>query len=335
MDSQSSYRPYFDFLRGLAIIFVVGIHTFKLPEHFGALQVTAVAVREVLNTAVPLFFAISGFFLAKKVINTKSDYFFFLKKQISKIYIPMLIWSVPWIALSIKGGSNPFMSIIIAALGGCSIFYFIACIIQYYTLLPVFKKFNMGGVIFSGLISTVCIMVHTYFINYLGYKVPLLAAVGAFPVWMVFFALGVYLGKQPQLNYRCRTVVATLLFGYVVSIISSFQLYHISGSGFGVKLSAFIYSLGFILLMFSSKLEKHYNEQLLINKLILYLGKISFGIYLIHCCVLFVLGVLASQLNFTFNWVTLWLLALSLSAAFIAIIKRCFPKTSVFLGFFS
>lgn len=192
-----------------------------------------------------------------------------------------------------------------------------------------------GGVILSVLISAICIMANTYFITYLGFKTSLLVAGGAFPLWMVFFALGVYLGKQPQLNYNCRVALIILLVGYVVSIISSFYLYHISGSGFGVKLSAFVYSFGFILLMFSPKLEKLYNKKSFINKLLLYLGKISFGIYLIHCCVIFVLRALASQIGFTFDWFTLWLLALSISVAFIAIVKQYFPKMSVTLGFFS
>ena len=46
---------YFDFLRGLAIMMVVGIHTYTLGED-------STVVRQILNTAVPLFIAISGYF---------------------------------------------------------------------------------------------------------------------------------------------------------------------------------------------------------------------------------------------------------------------------------
>ena len=50
---------YFDFLRGLAIMMVVGIHTYTLGED-------STVVRQLLNAAVPLFIAISGYFLSQK-----------------------------------------------------------------------------------------------------------------------------------------------------------------------------------------------------------------------------------------------------------------------------
>ena len=44
-------NTYFDFLRGLAIMMVVGIHTYALGKD-------STVVRQLLNTAVPLFIAI-------------------------------------------------------------------------------------------------------------------------------------------------------------------------------------------------------------------------------------------------------------------------------------
>lgn len=51
---MKSRMAYFDFLRGLAIIMVVGIHTYTLGED-------SMVVMQLLNAAVPLFIAISGF----------------------------------------------------------------------------------------------------------------------------------------------------------------------------------------------------------------------------------------------------------------------------------
>ena len=66
---------YYDFLRGIAILMVVAIHTGP-AYHFESMQgVLVVMVRQVLNCAVPIFFAISGYFLAMKKLETKiSDY---------------------------------------------------------------------------------------------------------------------------------------------------------------------------------------------------------------------------------------------------------------------
>ena len=76
---------YFDFLRGLAIMMVVGIHTYTLGED-------STVVRQLLNAAVPLFIAISGYFLSQKKMENKDDYFSFLKKQLPKVYLPVLVW---------------------------------------------------------------------------------------------------------------------------------------------------------------------------------------------------------------------------------------------------
>lgn len=101
---------YFDVLRGVAIICVIAIHAFsnfdisesnKLSYHL------AIVWRQIIGYAVPLFLAISGYFLSKKDVSTKSNYIAFLKKQIPRVYLPMLIWSVPIFMLSIvKNGGG-------------------------------------------------------------------------------------------------------------------------------------------------------------------------------------------------------------------------------------
>ena len=99
--------------------------------------------RQMLNCAVPLFLAISGYFLAKK--QGERSYARFLKHQIPKIYIPTLIWSLPYWALYVWQGNDWMKGMILFLACGFSIYYFIALIIQYYVLLPVLRKVNMGG----------------------------------------------------------------------------------------------------------------------------------------------------------------------------------------------
>lgn len=135
-------NTYFDFLRGVAIIMVVAIHTYHKAED-------SVAFRQILNAAVPLFIAISGFFLSKKQIEQKTQYFQFLKRQIPKVYIPTLVWSLPMFAVSVKSGENVLNNVISLFICGFSIYYFVAFIIQCYTVLPLLKvtemKWYRGG----------------------------------------------------------------------------------------------------------------------------------------------------------------------------------------------
>ena len=121
---------YFDFLRGLAIMMVVGIHTYTLGED-------STEVRQVLNTAVPLFIAISGYFLSQKRMGNKEDYFSFLKKQLPKVYLPVLVWSLPLYALAIYSGSSILWQTILLFGCGLSIYYFVAFIMQCYVVLPI------------------------------------------------------------------------------------------------------------------------------------------------------------------------------------------------------
>lgn len=93
---------YFDFLRGIAIIMVIGIHTYTDGlMHFNLF------LRQILNCAVPIFLAISGYFIGHKSFVEQGSYVKFLKKQVPRVYIPMLFWSIPWMLLAIRGGRKP------------------------------------------------------------------------------------------------------------------------------------------------------------------------------------------------------------------------------------
>ena len=114
-------NTYFDFLRGLAIMMVVGIHTYTLGK-------VSTIVRQRLNTAVPLFVAISGYCLSQKRMENKDDYLFFLKKKFSKVYLPVLVWSLPLYAIALYSGSSIIKQTILLLGCGISFWYFVAFI---------------------------------------------------------------------------------------------------------------------------------------------------------------------------------------------------------------
>lgn len=131
---------YFDFLRGVAILMVIAIHTFPkcgFDSIEGSIQIL---IRQLVGCPVPIFLAISGYFVGKKNMEKQQDRRSFWKKQIPKVYIPALIWSILYFALSIKHGDNPIVALGMLICMGYSIYYFIALIIQCYLLLPVLQK---------------------------------------------------------------------------------------------------------------------------------------------------------------------------------------------------
>lgn len=71
---------YFDSLRGIAILMVVAIHTFVACEFDNILSICAISMREIFNVAVPLFLAISGFFIGQKNFECNGQIIKFWKK---------------------------------------------------------------------------------------------------------------------------------------------------------------------------------------------------------------------------------------------------------------
>ena len=87
---------FYDFIRGVAIIMVVGIHTFNAHPIDTLIGLGETFLRQILNCAVPIFLALSALFLGKKSLADKEVKIQFWKKQIPKVYIPALIWSLPY-----------------------------------------------------------------------------------------------------------------------------------------------------------------------------------------------------------------------------------------------
>lgn len=101
---MSERMDYFDVLRGLAIFGVVAIHSSGSGLQFSEESINfnfTVLWRNIWNFAVPMFLAISGFFLAKKTIGSYREYVTFLRKQIPRVYNPLLIWSLVWLGFAV------------------------------------------------------------------------------------------------------------------------------------------------------------------------------------------------------------------------------------------
>lgn len=93
---------FYDFLRGIAIMMVVGIHTFTAYPIDTPMGLAVTFIRQTLNCAVPIFLALSGLFCGKKILETRDANISFWKKQINKVYIPTLIWSFPYFVQNIS-----------------------------------------------------------------------------------------------------------------------------------------------------------------------------------------------------------------------------------------
>ena len=144
MKTLTERISYFDFLRGLAILMVIGIHTYTVRPFGGMGNILLIGIREAINFAVPLFLAISGFFIGKKEIANRQEYVAFIRKQVPRVYLPMLVWSLPVVFLWIYKGQNVLMALGKEMLGmAFGPYYFIPLIIQLYLLHPLIKRLTL------------------------------------------------------------------------------------------------------------------------------------------------------------------------------------------------
>ena len=221
---MTNRNQYFDFIRGIAILMVIAIHTFPQSDVSTQKGAINLILRQIAGSPVPLFLAISGFFLGGKILDTKEQRLTFWKKQIPKVYIPVLIWSLPLLFLSIKNGENLIISIIRFFGCGYSIYYFIALIIQCYIFLPMLQKIQNRRFfcILTYLISTTCV----FFISWFDFnRFPLVVYAGPIVTWIMFFYMGIILSKERrEKNIRYLSIFIGL--SIILCIAESYMLYH-------------------------------------------------------------------------------------------------------------
>jgi surface polysaccharide O-acyltransferase-like enzyme len=86
-----------DCIRGIAILAVLLIHTTTRTLEASSFNITGFSFTLFLNQisrfAVPLFFVISGFVL-EIFNNNDMNYWTFVKRRFSKIFIPYAFWSL-------------------------------------------------------------------------------------------------------------------------------------------------------------------------------------------------------------------------------------------------
>ncbi|OWV06477.1 acyltransferase family protein [Fibrobacter sp. UWH1] len=124
--------PYFDFLKGVAIIMVVAIHCMSVAyKNTESVDFLCFFIRNLMNVAVPIFLSVSGFFVAKKSFESASDFIGYLKKQIPRVYFPVLFCSIPFAIAGIVKG-RILSTLVMYFTCGYSIYYFIEVIIQCY-----------------------------------------------------------------------------------------------------------------------------------------------------------------------------------------------------------
>ena len=281
---MSNRITYFDALRGIAIIGVVAIHSsggVSYPANNLSFNIT-IFWRQLLNFSVPLFLAISGYFMSSKELKDYKSYFNFLNKRLIKVYIPCLFWSILYCVLAVVLNKRSFTNEFIKAFTFQSFghYYFIALIIQFYFFHPFLQtNISKGKLIIYSLLSLLSIATIFYIRYFTNYELGLLLYAGIFPTWIIFYTYGIYIGKFGQLLKKNNFIITCLCLTYFLSIFETYYLFSVfvqAGDAVtAVKVSSFLFSFFAISFLFN-------NLNVFNIPSLAHLGFYSFGIYLIH-----------------------------------------------------
>lgn len=325
----------FDVYRGLAILCVVMLHVQAVGFNFWDAPAGrwnfwyTLATRQFVLVAVPCFVLMSGYWLGATTFRSALDYRTFLKRRLSRILIPYLIWSLVFIVLvSIHERSFSISGALWKLVLGQAQaqYYFIVMLLQFYVLMPLFSRLadakhglrwalliHLG---FGGLLYWSRLYCKGMSSSY--YQLPFLA-------WFLYFYLGVFLRRNPARLDRLSVPLLSVLLGLSVvlsfvesAILLRFDYFEIAVSSY--KLSSYGYSTFLLLLLLKLKTIRW-------PRFLIILGDYSFGLYLIHTVVYRTFNFFAKRVHFLFNvqplyQVLLTVLTLSVCSGIIWVVRK-------------
>jgi surface polysaccharide O-acyltransferase-like enzyme len=198
-----NYNSTIDFLRIISIFAVIMIHTTtKTIQVVGGdlhLVPWALFLNQSARFAVPLFFLISGFVLE---LSSPPDlnYWNYLKKRLSRIFIPYLVWSLIYYFIIYRSNSLSFPLVLLS--GGASYqLYFIPTLLVFYLIFPLFHRnyrffANVWVLIVLGIFQ-LFFLYHDYYLG--SYRIPYPLNIALLNFYV--FILGIFAShQQPNLQ---------------------------------------------------------------------------------------------------------------------------------------
>ena len=216
---------YFDALRALAILFVLLIHVTKWFVNVETPDTTfwvfSSSFSALGNVGVPLFFMISG----ALILNRDYEIKFFLRHRLLRIFIPFLFWII--VSILLRMYLNPdYMTLdfVFKAFFEKGYVWFVWVILGIYLFTPVINSFvrknGLDGVKYFLIIWLVTVILST--LNMYPFKKIELSYFAGF---IGYFLLGYYLRNiQPKISQKAMMAIGLIMFlvttAFVVFLIT-------------------------------------------------------------------------------------------------------------------
>jgi surface polysaccharide O-acyltransferase-like enzyme len=292
---------WIDSLRVLATFSVIFLHVAcNILYKYGSISNLDWWVGNIYDSSVrfcvPIFLMISGTLILSKTYESIGEY---LRKRVLRILFPFLFWSIIYIArdLFFKFHHGEYLTLIeilkfifIKLKGGASFhLWYIYLIIGLYLFFPIIGKWisksNKHEIKYFLGIWLLTILAHLPFVK----KFIPNIEISYFSGYIGLPILGYYLNKI-SFNFEKKKIIYILsvLTGILITIFGTYFMTKYKGSFYPkfyhyLSLNVILASVGIFLLF---KDFVRFN-----SKIILFFSKYSYGTYLIHILVLWVLGI--------------------------------------------
>jgi len=286
--------PFFDFLKGAAIIAVILIHVANFYLYSPAFEhnrLFAVLMNNIGRFAIPIFFICSGILLTPP--ENKRQLFGFYYKKFFRIFIPYLLFTFG-IFLYKNSSFSEFLYNIISG-NASPPYYFIIVLFQFYIIYPILLEFKEKKWFLP---ASFCISLLYFFYPTRILGIPL------FTDYLFFFAYGMC-KREYFLDYKSNKSLlkywVTIVLVYISISVIWPEIYHNS---------RFFYGIAVLNLLFYYR-EGIFSLKTIFNS-ISKIGNISLWIFLIHFLIISIIYSNLNKLNINFYFIFFIIFALSL-----------------------
>lgn len=301
---MENHNKELEILRGFALCAVVGIHTLNIGIKNTEIGTWGNWLFELVHTllqfAVPCFIFISAILLSYPLKDTKLNMLDFYKKKIVKVVIPYLLWTLIYLIPQMMKGWIPFDRLVslkswlywLTRGKAYDHLYFMSVIIQLYLVAPLFVGFTRGIIKYTkkySMLTTLFIAVSGQVALYYFYKVYISKIFSQSATLIISYfciiIIGTWIGFQYEqfmdlLSKKRRIVLS--VFGVSAIIYLQFMIKRVLGENLNSMFYQFAWYgytfMASVTLLMLSHVIKRYG----LSKHIVWVGKYSFGIYLIH-----------------------------------------------------
>lgn len=280
---QEGRNNMIQIFRAFAIIAVVMIHTTPAGEW-------QIYCRPFINFSVATFLFLSGYLTKAENIN----WYAFYKKRILRVIIPYIIWTTIYSLPSIlNNGIESLIKNLITA-KACATLYYIFVYIQFVLLTPILYKLAKSKYQFIGwIIAPISIIIFKYYWLLTGVELNKYVALiwsDSCLGWFTFYYLGLVLGNQIiEKRYQLKELFSSYAFSILLQFVEGYWWFSLGEANCGtqIKFTSLLTSSLFLLIIYTILQERNININ---NKVLRALGDYSFGIYLCHIMVMWILA---------------------------------------------